>query len=222
MSSSPATFTIKINPGAAYPVRRIKFWNYSQGGYEVARRMGSTLIEVGDGTSWTGITKTLTPCPAGTGNTEAVSDIITIPGTSGQYVRISSSDTSSVGGAHDSSWPMGLALVQIFADQGGAGASIASDYALNRWIGDVKRLPNTSNTILALEGTTGIIDCRVVTGSATLTQSAANTNYGTTAVANRHPGNFMNVVFADGHVTGYLLADLSPATALSSNWQPDQ
>jgi len=100
------------------------------------------------------------------------------------------------------------------------GGLTSSDYGFNQFVKTVKRLPSTSNTVLAMDYSTGLIDFVPTSTGYQLPSSYIPTaaNPLTTGYQARH-SNRCNMLFGDGHVDTVDPLDYNPAgAAINTAW----
>jgi len=212
--SPPVNFTVDL--GSVQNITGVRTWQWNQcdgSGCNLYGMKGCTMA-IGTGTSFanatygTAVSTTCTlgnmaPAPGGTASPGAFdngSTLTTITG-SGRFVQITATD-AGYGPNY-----IGFGAVWILT----TASSGQTDYGINTYVGSVTKIKSFSNTILALDYN--------ATSAGGLTQGAALTDWTTNRGAIRHQPNYVNVVFADGHVVTAEDTDIAPtATVAPVNW----
>ena len=214
----------------------VKIWNYLQQGTN--RGTLTAYLQVCNGTTVNGCDCNGGPWPQGILYTATLQNGTTIPapdivplGSTGRYIRYVVQTTQSGGDPG-----IGQAL---FYSQGANTNRV--DYGMNNYAGQIRRVSNTSGTILMAEWKTAVADMSPDGWPAptlTVTNGASNWTYGVTGnamtnfnngVAARHPvlgGNvtngvaqsqgtigLLNVGFFDGHVDTLNVTAVTPNLA---------
>jgi len=210
-----ATLTIDLG-GTGQPVGFIRVFNHNDSENSPLSANGSadysylgmkdvTVTLSTDGTTFSGGITAQVPRANGTATQTSFGDIQLGGGTT-RYIRIHNTSRwmNNPNSTTDYNYT-GLALVLVF--QG----STQCDYGVNSYVGTVTKIKSYSNTILALD--------YGATSAGGATQGAALTDFQNNLGPIRHQPNYVNVVFADGHVVTAENTDITPTAAIAPvNW----
>jgi len=195
-----------IDLGGLYSVNAVKIWPYCFSG-NPNQHATNVKLELMDasGTVQVTIPSVDIPDPA------PVSASTSTPNTAYVLQKVSGSKDSKFlkftcnaiksGGGY-----AGIALIQVYS---GPFVAASSDYGINAFAGKFYILPNTSNTILALEWIDG--------GPFVAENTAASTAEFLLKIQARHQKK-STVLFGDGHVDIMDPALLNPATSADTFW----
>jgi len=204
-----------LDMGGPQTVSKVRVWPWNSGNAQY--NCTGFSIQVGTNATnatWSGgaiapVVNVTGLVPPGGGGNMAItsSQEVAIGNTSpGQYLRLFNFLTNpATSQIHD-----GLANIQIYT-----GAAIQADYAANAYVGTVKQLPSSSNTIFALEwhdgGPFNGLPANSSVYSLDMTPLGqtylGNPGYGSARHSNR-----VNMVFGDGHVDTVDPATYNPST----------
>jgi prepilin-type N-terminal cleavage/methylation domain-containing protein/prepilin-type processing-associated H-X9-DG protein len=223
------TCWISMDLGSAQLVTQVRIWGSS---YQGAGSGGGNLwkIETGNtasnGANLTGWN--LNGSPAG-GTALGLTAHGSIPAntlkfdypvgntTPARYVKVSNMDAPG----YSPSWGACFDTLQVYTQS--SGGAITSDYTLNGFVGSVKMLPSSSNTIFALEWPSGTPYTVTVDALGVPNNS---TTYTTNMASSLTPGggncarhtNRVNILFGDGHVDTVDPVTYIPTSAVNTAW----
>lgn len=210
LTNQQTTGWIQIQLQALSTVSSVKTWGYNETG-ELGRGMNNINIQVGDGTNWTSTPASGTmTMNTGTGAVlPNPTDVFNVTG-AGNYVKI------NFNGNHGGDAYTGVSHVEIYGTQGST-SSMVADYAVNKFVESVRRLPSTSNTIFALDYNPSIVNFQA--GGDPYTSYATAMMPLPAGLGCARHSNRINIVFADGHVDTVDPVAYSPSGgALTTNW----
>jgi len=197
----------KIDLGGTYTVTNVKIWPYCFAG-NPNQHATSVKLELMDdtGKAVTTIPTVTIPDPApvtasvSTPNTAFVDQPFS-GASPAKYLKFTALSIKSGGGY------AGIALIQVYVTAGGI-ASIPSDYAMNKFVGDVRLMKSSSNTILALEyRNSGPFDAAAAGAAAQYFNLAAP----------RHQKKIC-LLWGDGHVNVVDPANYNPGFTFTTAW----